>query len=132
MALGSTQPLTEMSNRYISWGKGGQCVGLTTLPPSCADLVLKSGSLNLLEPSGPVKACNGIALPYVVVSVPRLFCCLPIFLPSNHVFHTSNQIPPYLVLPELIFRTLNRCRNMLQEILCICYVHTPLHIRLLL
>jgi hypothetical protein len=26
-------------------------------------IVLKSGSLNLLEPLGPVKACNGIALP---------------------------------------------------------------------
>jgi hypothetical protein len=26
-------------------------------------IVLKSGSLNLLEPSEPVKACNGIALP---------------------------------------------------------------------
>jgi hypothetical protein len=26
-------------------------------------IVLKSGSPNLLEPSGPVKACNGIALP---------------------------------------------------------------------
>jgi hypothetical protein len=26
-------------------------------------IVLKSGSLNLLEPSGPVKACNGVALP---------------------------------------------------------------------
>jgi hypothetical protein len=26
-------------------------------------IVIKSGSLNLLEPSGPVKACNGIALP---------------------------------------------------------------------
>jgi hypothetical protein len=25
---------------------------------------LKSGSLNLLEPSGPVEACNGIALPF--------------------------------------------------------------------
>jgi hypothetical protein len=25
-------------------------------------IVLKSGSLNLLGPSGPVKACNGIAL----------------------------------------------------------------------
>ena len=25
--------------------------------------VLKSGSLNLLEPSGPVQVCNGIALP---------------------------------------------------------------------
>jgi hypothetical protein len=36
MALGSTQPLTEMSTRDLSWGgKGGRCVGLTTLPPSC-------------------------------------------------------------------------------------------------
>jgi len=26
--------------------------------------VLKSGSLNLLEPLGPVQACNGIALPF--------------------------------------------------------------------
>jgi len=26
-------------------------------------IVLKSGSLNLLELSGPVQACNGIALP---------------------------------------------------------------------
>jgi hypothetical protein len=26
-------------------------------------IVLKSGSLNPLKPSGPVKACNGIALP---------------------------------------------------------------------
>ena len=35
MALGLTQPLTEMSTRNISWvGKGGRCLGLTTLPPS--------------------------------------------------------------------------------------------------
>jgi hypothetical protein len=27
-------------------------------------IVLKFGSLNLLEPSGPVQACNGIGLPY--------------------------------------------------------------------
>ena len=32
MALGSTQPLTEMS---ISWGKVGRCLRLTTLS-SCA------------------------------------------------------------------------------------------------
>jgi hypothetical protein len=36
-------------------------VRLATLLPSCADC-LESGSLNLLEPSGPVQACNGIAL----------------------------------------------------------------------
>ena len=41
-------------------GKGGRWVGLTTLPPSSADF-LKSGSLNLMEPSGSVQACNGIA-----------------------------------------------------------------------
>jgi hypothetical protein len=36
LALGSTQPLTEMSNRSISWGKRGRCVRLTTLPPPWA------------------------------------------------------------------------------------------------
>ena len=37
MALGSTQPLIEMSTRNISWGKGGRRIGLTTLPTSCAE-----------------------------------------------------------------------------------------------
>jgi hypothetical protein len=32
----------------------------TTLPPSCA-VVMKSGNLNFLEPSGPLQACNGTA-----------------------------------------------------------------------
>jgi len=32
------------------------------LPLSCA-VFTKSGSLNFLEPSGPVQACNGTALP---------------------------------------------------------------------
>ena len=48
VALGSTQPLTEMSTRNISWGgKGGRCVGLTILPPLCAD------SLEIWEPQTP-------------------------------------------------------------------------------
>jgi hypothetical protein len=62
MVLGSTQPLTEMSTRCISWGKGGRCLRLTTLPPSCA-IFMKSGNLNFLEPSGPLQACMGTALP---------------------------------------------------------------------
>jgi len=37
MALGLTQPLTEMSTRNGSLGKGDRCVVLTTLSPSCAD-----------------------------------------------------------------------------------------------
>ena len=42
-------------------GKGGRCIRLTTLPPSCA-VVMKSGNLNFLEPSGPLGACNGTDL----------------------------------------------------------------------
>jgi len=63
MALGSTQSLTEMSTRCISWGKGGRWLRLTTLPPSCA-VVMKSGNLKFLEPCRPLQACNGTALPF--------------------------------------------------------------------
>ena len=38
MALGFTQPLNRNEYQdYFLGGKGGRCVGLTTLPPSCAD-----------------------------------------------------------------------------------------------
>jgi hypothetical protein len=63
VVLGLTQPLTEMSTRNISCGvkvssaQGWQPYHINVL------IVLKSGSLNLLEPSRPVQACNGIALP---------------------------------------------------------------------
>jgi hypothetical protein len=53
MALEPTQSLTEMTIRNNSWGKCGRCVGLTTLPLSCAHC-LKICHLNLLEPSGSV------------------------------------------------------------------------------
>ena len=51
MALGLTQPLTEMNTRNISWG-----VGLTTLPTSCADC------LEIWEPQPPgtLTACSGM------------------------------------------------------------------------
>jgi len=32
-------------------------------------IVLKSGNLKLLEPSGPVQACNWIALPFILMVV---------------------------------------------------------------
>ena len=64
MAVGSTQPLTEMSTRSISWGvKAAGAYGWQPYHLHVST-VLKSGSLNLLEPSGPVQACNGIALPF--------------------------------------------------------------------
>jgi len=46
---------------YFLGIKSGRRVRLT-LPPSCA-VVMKSGNLNFLEPSGPLRASNGTALP---------------------------------------------------------------------
>jgi len=42
--------------------KGGGCVRLITYYLH-VPIVKKSGGLNLLEPCGPVQACNGTALP---------------------------------------------------------------------
>ena len=63
LVLGATQLLTEMSTRNISRevkaaGESWQTYHFHV------PTVLKSVSLNLLEPSGPVQACNGIALPW--------------------------------------------------------------------
>jgi len=49
-------------NQSIPAGKGGRCVRLTNLPPSCA-VVTKFGDLNFLENSGPLRFCNGTDLP---------------------------------------------------------------------
>ena len=51
-------------------GKCGRCVRLTSLPPPCA-VVMKSGNLNFLGPSGPLQACNGTDLP-----LPLLYLCI--------------------------------------------------------
>ena len=81
MFLGSTQPLTEMSTRRISWGKCGRCVRLTTLPPLCA-VDMKSENLNFLEPSGPLQACNGTDLPLTLCISYATFVslCVPGFM----------------------------------------------------
>ena len=51
---------------YFLRSKGGRCLRLTTLYNLPVSIVLKSGSLKFLEPSGPVQACNGIALPFYI------------------------------------------------------------------
>ena len=64
MALVSTQPLTEMSTGNIPWGL--KAVGAYGWQPYRIHVpsFMKSADLNLLEHSGPVQACTGIALPF--------------------------------------------------------------------
>jgi hypothetical protein len=64
-------------------GKGGRLVGLTTLHFHVST-VLYSGSLNFLEPSGPVQACNGIALPIPLPNLSHSFVTL----------HNQSASPP--------------------------------------
>jgi hypothetical protein len=57
------KPSGPNKNGYLEYslrGKGGWCVGLTTYHLH-VPIVLKFGSVNLLESSGPVQVCNGIA-----------------------------------------------------------------------
>ena len=52
-------------NRNEYQEQHGRCVKLTALPPSSA-VVMKSGNLNFLEPSGPMQACNETALTFSI------------------------------------------------------------------
>ena len=63
MDLWLTQLLTEMSTKNISWVKAAGAYGRQPYNLQ-VPIVLKSRSLDFLEPSGLVEACNGIALPF--------------------------------------------------------------------
>ena len=65
MGVDSACNRNEYQEHFLG-GKDGRCVRLTTLQPSCA-VVMKSGNLNFLEPSGPLRACSGTALPCLKV-----------------------------------------------------------------
>ena len=54
--------------------------------------VLKSGSLNLLEPSGPVHACNGIALSFIALSFIALSFIALSFIVLSFISFSSKEI----------------------------------------
>jgi len=95
----------------FSGGKGGRCVGPTTLPPSCAT-VLKSRSLNLLEPSGPVQVCNGDCFTFTFYL--SYSWNLPRFVePEGFFYHVykchpvapnPSQINPVDIFPTYLFQ----------------------------
>jgi hypothetical protein len=67
MTLGLTQSLTEMSTRNISLGgKGSRCVGLTTLPPSCADCLEILGASTSWYPQGLSRPVMGLVYLFTV------------------------------------------------------------------
>jgi len=57
----SIKTLTEVSSRCISWGKAAGAYAWQTCNFHVPE-VLESGSLSLLEPSGPVQDCARFAV----------------------------------------------------------------------
>jgi len=74
MALGLIQSLTEMSTRDISWGVKAACAWGWQSYHLHVPIVLKSGSLNLLEPSGHIQACNGGCFTFALTTPCYIFC----------------------------------------------------------
>jgi hypothetical protein len=88
MAAGSTQPVTEMSTRIISWeGKGDGHVGLTTLPPSCVDCLKILGASTSWNPQGLFSPVQGL-LNYVMYGSVFGWCFARIFreIIWNYIF----------------------------------------------
>ena len=84
LALGPTQPLTKMSTS--PGGKGGRCVILTTLPPSCAIC------LEILEPQPP-GTLQGLSRPVMgLVYTFFLFVIVIFNLYSNITLFQVRQI----------------------------------------
>jgi len=69
MTLGSTPSVIQISTRAVvySGGTGGRCLGLTTLPPSCADFLKVLGAPTSWPPKGLSRPVMGLLCLYQIM-----------------------------------------------------------------
>jgi len=108
---GWLQPVTEMSTTNISWGvKLASAYGWQPYHLH-VPTVFKSGSLNLLEPSGPIQDCHGFALPFYINSVGQYW----------DVWKVSLMLLHYTGLFKMIVRVLTTCHTQYTWDRSICF-----------
>jgi hypothetical protein len=97
---------------YFLGRKGGRCLGLTN-----PTTFMKSGSLNFLEPSGPIPACNRIALPFLHWTLQQ-FSTYTIHAHLTLVIIPFSHVRVFLVSVQLLLLVLcTRCSTL-------CATHT--------
>jgi hypothetical protein len=70
VALGSIRPHNRNEYQgYLPGGKGGQCIGLTTLPPSCADCLEILGASTSWSAKGLSRPVQGWQKQWEIFSV---------------------------------------------------------------
>jgi hypothetical protein len=84
--------------RYLLVGKGGRCVGLTILPPSCADC------LETLEAS---TSCSPKGLSRTIIGQLNLYLWTSLTRGTFHAVKHKLNLDPTRNLPRLLFRAIS-------------------------
>jgi hypothetical protein len=115
MALGSTQPLTEMRTRNISWGVKRSVLRADNFTMFMCRLSCNLGASNSWKPLGLKWSCTGIAFPLPLQVYHYICCSISLLLIIFYVFKLVRKTSTSAVvsMPVTIDSTTTAIQNKL-------------------